>query len=65
MSKKSKQLLQAEAQLVGFAHASKGFTIESLAVGMGLTKNEWVKLRNDVYLKASDKDDLNQKFYNE
>ena len=65
MNNKSEQLLQAEAQLIGFTHASKGFTINSLADSMGLTKNEWKKLRKYVDLKASDKDDLDQKFYNE
>ena len=60
---KSGQLLQAEAQLIGFAHASRGYSIKALAGAMGLTKNEWVKLRNNVFLKESDKVDLDQKFY--
>lgn len=56
------QLKLAEAQLIGFAHASKGFTITNLVESMGLTKSEWIKLRNTINLKTLDKFDLDQKY---
>ena len=53
----------AEAQLIGFAHASKGYSIKSLAESMGLTKTEWKKLREStIDLKPSDIQDLDDFF---
>lgn len=52
----------ADAQLIGFAHASKGYRIEDLAELMGLKKSEWLKLREDQYLKESDKEALDAYF---
>ena len=58
----SKQLELAEAQLLGFAHASKGFDIKDLADSMGLKSSEWNKLRDKVDLKPLDKEDLDEKY---
>ena len=43
----AKQLEMAAQQLTGFAHARAGYSITSLADGMGLTAKEWeaIKLR--------------------
>lgn len=56
------QIKLAEAQLIGFAHASKGFDIKSLAYSMALTKREWLKLRDSINLKPLDKADLDEKY---
>jgi plasmid maintenance system antidote protein VapI len=56
------QLRLAEAQLIGFVHASKGYGINELAEAMGLTKSEWLKLRSHIDLKPSDKEALDKKF---
>lgn len=56
------QIKLAEAQLIGFAHASKGFDIKSLADSMALTKREWLKLRDSIDLKPLDKEDLDEKY---
>lgn len=56
------QIKLAEAQLIGFAHASKGFTIKDLANSMGLTKREWLKIRDSVDLKIMDKLELDKKY---
>lgn len=56
------QLELADAQLTGFAHASQGFGILELAESMGLTKKEWIKLRETSGLKDLDKKDLDDKF---
>lgn len=56
------RLKLADAQLTGFAHASKGYRIEDLADSMGLKKSEWLKLREEVFLKDSDKKALDSFF---
>jgi hypothetical protein len=56
------QIKLAEAQLIGFSHASKGFDIKNLADSMALTKREWLKLRDHVNLKPLDKADLDEKY---
>lgn len=56
------QIKLAEAQLIGFAHASKGFSIKELADSMALTKREWLKLRDSLDLKPLDKADLDEKY---
>ena len=54
MSKK--EIEMAEQQLTGFASARAGESIESLAGSMGLTFNEWekIKSRGNVMLSTSD-----------
>lgn len=52
----------AEAQMIGFAHASRGYSVKDLARAMNLTKREWIKIRDSVDLKQSDKDDLDELF---
>ena len=56
------QIELAEAQFIGYAHASKGYSVKELAESMALTKKEWIKLRDIINLKESDKDDLNKMF---
>lgn len=52
----------AEAQLLGYAHASKGYSVKDLARSMNLTKKEWMKIRDSIGLKQSDKEDLDAMF---
>lgn len=52
----------AEAQLTGYSHAARGYSIKDLARSMNLTKREWIKLRELSDLKQSDKDDLDSMF---
>jgi hypothetical protein len=52
------QIKLAEAQLLGYAHGTKGFSIKQLTDAMGLTKREWLKLRDETTLKPTDKQDL-------
>lgn len=60
---KEKQMLDfAEQQLTGFAHASRGYSIEELATAMGLKESEWRKLSDKVDLKFSDKRALDMMF---
>ncbi len=56
------QIKLAEAQLIGFAHASKGHSIKDLAESMGLKKSEWIKLRSKDDLKSLDRQDLDNHF---
>ena len=56
------QIKLAEAQLIGFAHASKGYSIKELADSMDLTKREWLKLRDNVNIKPLDKAELDEKY---
>lgn len=44
----------AEAQLIGYMMASKGHDIITLIEEMGITKQEWEKLRVMVNLKNTD-----------
>lgn len=55
-------LIMAEHQLTGFGHCSKGYDIKSLAIGMALTKEEWLELRKRTILKQSDIYELNKHF---
>lgn len=56
------QIKLAEAQLIGFSLASKGHPIKMVAEGMGLTKLEWLRIRQYVDLKPLDKADLDEKY---
>jgi len=56
------QIKLAEAQLIGFAHASRGYSIKNLADSMNLSKKEWIKLRDSVDLKPLDKEDLDERY---
>ncbi|MEP2668875.1 MAG: hypothetical protein ABJH04_07765 [Cyclobacteriaceae bacterium] len=56
------QINLAEAQLIGFAHASRGYSILELADSMALNKSEWLKLRDPVNLKPIDKAELDERF---
>ena len=51
-------------QLIGFAHASKGFDVLSLAESMGLTANEFTSIHDGIKssLKQGDLEELEQHF---
>jgi hypothetical protein len=56
------QLFAAEHQLLGFFHAKQGYSLESLVVGMALTKEEFRKLMETgaiSQLSAGDLADVN------
>ena len=59
---KIRQIDLAEMQMIGFAHASKGHGIKSLASSMGLTKSEWGRLKARVNLKEIDVIELDEYF---
>ena len=42
------ELLKAEQQLTGFAHAAQGFGVISLVEAMGLDAKEWGQLKADM-----------------
>jgi hypothetical protein len=45
------EIIQAEQQLTGFAHAYQGYDITSLIEAMNLTVEEWEELKEDgLYL---------------
>lgn len=44
------ELLKAEHQLTGFAHASQGFDIISLIESMALHVEEWYQLRGEQWV---------------
>lgn len=46
----------AEQQLTGFFHARAGFSLESLAEGMGLTQEEWVAVKENGVLTIEPRD---------
>lgn len=52
----------AEAQLLGFAHASKGYSAKALVEAMGMTPKEWAKLRSKCTLKPSDIAEIDNHF---
>ena len=55
-------LLIANAQLTGFAHASKGYNVVDLVESMALTFDEYGALRPELTLKACDIDELDKHF---
>lgn len=53
----------AEQQLTGFTHAKEGNDIESLAVSMGLTLDEWEKIKvNGIPMRSEDIEALDEYF---
>ena len=42
------ELIKAEQQLTGFAHAAQGFDVISLVKAMGLYAKEWDQLKADI-----------------
>ena len=54
------ELEMAEQQLTGYMYAKAGFSIEALAASMGLTAEEWekIKARSIVLLDGRDTDAL-------
>jgi len=52
----------AEAQILGFSHASRGYSAKDLATSMNLTKKEWIKIRKSVDMKQADKEEIDSMF---
>lgn len=54
------ELEMAEQQLTGYMYAKAGYSIETLAASMGLTAEEWekIKARGIVLLDGRDADAL-------
>lgn len=48
MDTKQMELIEAEQQLTGFAHAWEGYDIVSLVQGMGLRLEEWDAIKDDA-----------------
>ncbi len=66
MKESELNLHKADQQLIGFAHARRGYQINSLAEEMGLTKKEWEVLKKDFlvlyYLTDEEVQDLEDYF---
>jgi hypothetical protein len=58
------EIEMAEQQFTGYAHGKAGFSIEALASDMGLTREEWliIKERNNIHLFADDALSLDNHF---
>lgn len=56
------QLQLAEAQFLGFHHGVRGYSIKELASSMGLKKSEWVKIRETLPIKESEKEEVDSLF---
>jgi hypothetical protein len=56
----------ADASLIGYAHASKGYSLKSLIQTIGMTKSEWVKWKEKYptkgYFKNDDIQELEEYF---
>lgn len=52
------ELIKAEQQFLGFAHAKDGYSARDLAESMGLKKDEWEALKPMLNLKDSDIEDI-------
>lgn len=58
-------LLMAEQQLVGFKYAQNGYSLISLINSMGLSSEEWKRLKKYYplnYMSAEDKSDIDKYF---
>lgn len=56
------ELIKAEHQLTGFAHASSGFDLISLIESMGLRREEWDQLRDENYITKKMREEIDQYF---
>ena len=59
------ELKKAEAQLLGFKHAERGFDLENLIESMGLKRSEWDVLKKKYqlsYLTEIDKEIIDEYF---
>lgn len=56
------QLQLAEAQLLGFHHGVRGYSIKQLADSMGLKRSEWLKLKETLPLSDSEKEEVDSLF---
>ncbi|MDY0362660.1 MAG: integron integrase [Desulforegulaceae bacterium] len=56
------QLELAEMQLLGFAHASNGYSIKDLVESMGLAQEEWEQIKNKTYLNEKDIEEIDYYF---
>mgnify|MGYP002640668332 CR=1 FL=1 len=53
-------ILSALQQFTGFAHAKQGYDVESLAEAMGLTREEWNKIKDEVDASDADKEAIEE-----
>lgn len=56
------ELELAEMQLLGFAHASNGYSIKDLIESMGLAQSEWEQIKNKTYLNEKDIEEIDYYF---
>lgn len=57
------ELKKAEQQLIGFGYASRGHNILDLVQSMGLTKQEWDRIKKKaLYLKKIDIEEIEKYF---
>ena len=59
---KNIELLKAEHQLTGFAHASQGFDVISLIESMALRQEEWEQLRNEPWITEKMREEIDEYF---
>jgi hypothetical protein len=50
------QLDLAEAQLLGYSHCKKGYSLIDLVISMGLKISEWEKIKKEYPQSLSDDD---------
>lgn len=60
----NKQTELAEQQLLGYAHAARGFSLKQLIESMALTKSEWktIKKNNTTSLTESEISEIDDYF---
>lgn len=51
MKRSKGELKLAEQQLTGYVHAARGYSLRDLVINMGMTKQEWEKLRESEIVK--------------
>lgn len=44
----------AEQQLIGYLHAKRGYSLINLIINMGLSKDEWEKIKKESNLDVMD-----------
>jgi hypothetical protein len=57
------ELLKAEHQLTGFAHASQGFDVVSLIESMALRSEEWEELRGETWVTEKMREEIDAHFH--
>jgi hypothetical protein len=59
---KKLELLKAEHQLTGFAHAAQGFDVISLIESMALRQEEWGQLRDETWITENMRTEIDEHF---